>query len=384
MITFRETLTFRRGAGLSIHIHRNHPMTRRAWRAPLALAVLLFQYTSATPADRDVPEDAYLTGYVSALLERQLQWEPGSFRVETQAGIATVILYTQQPGRARAAQNALAGTQGLRGLRVRIQPAGAAGTAPYTLAHPLSDLFPPLLADPKAPQSSIAFVHVNADTSSISAALVSLGGEFGFYQWRAKPHGYQWQMGIFAAVLSQFNLDAPSEDLINTDYLIGLPLTFRRDTYSGRLRIFHQSSHLGDESILHGTAPARVIVDYEALDLLLAKDIASWRAYGGGEYMFRRNTTELDRTSLLAGVDYRSSDDLVWGARLVGGVHVRWLQQRDWAAGTSLKIGLEFGQPHPVRRGSRLMLEAYNGYAPFGQFYVYDVSYYGLGYYVDF
>lgn len=369
---------------LSININRDHQMRRRAWWAPLALAVLLLQHTSATPADQDVPDDAYLTGYLSALLERQLHWEPGSFRVETQAGIASVILYTRQPGRARAAQNALAGTPGLRGLQVRIQPDGAVRAAPYTVAHPVSDLFPPLLADPKAPQSSIAFVHVNADTSSISAALVSLGGEFGFYQWRATPHGCQWQLGIFAAVLSQFNLDAPSEDLINTDYLIGLPLTFRHDTYSGRLRIFHQSSHLGDESILRGTAPARVVIDYEALDLSLAKDIANWRAYAGGEYMFRRNTEELDRTSLLAGVDYRSSDDLVWGARLVGGVHARWLQQRGWAAGTSLKIGLEFGRPHPLRRGSRLMLEAYNGYAPFGQFYVYDVSYYGLGYYIDF
>ena len=83
-------------------------------------------------------------------------------------------------------------------------------------------------------------------------------------------------------------------------------------------------------------------------------------------------------------MDYRSSTDLLWNARLVGGVHTRWLQQRDWAASTCLKIGLEFGQPPPIRRGSRLMLEAYKGYAPFGQFYVYDITYYGLGYYVDF
>ncbi len=375
---------FRRGVGLSTNTNRDHQTLRRAWWVALALLVLLFQYTSATPADQDVPHDAYLTGYLSALLEQQLHWQPGSFRVETHAGIATVTLYTDQPGRADAAQNALAQTQGLRGLQVRIQPAAAAGAAPRSVPYPVGDLFPQLLADPKALQSFLSFVRVNAATTGINAALVGIGGDFGFYRCCARPDGYNWQVGIFAGVLSQFNLDAPSKDLVNTDYLIGFPLTFRRKSYSGRLRVFHQSSHLGDESILRGTLPARVDVDYEAVDLLLANDMADWRVYAGGEYIFRRTTIDLDRSSLLTGVDYRSSTDLVWRARLVGGVHARWLQQRDWKAGTSVKIGLEFGQPEPLRRGSRLMLEAYKGYAPFGQFYVYDISYYGLGYYIDF
>lgn len=331
-----------------------------------------------------MPDDAYLTGYLSALLERQLLWKPDSFRVETHAGIATVILFTDQPGRAHAVENALARVPGLRGLQIQTQSTGAVGAPPYSMQHPVGDLFPTLLADPKALQSSLAFVHVNAATTSLSAALVGIGGDFGLYRWRGKPDGYEWQMGIFAGVLSQFNLDAPSKDLVNTDYLIGFPLTFRHDTFTGRLRVFHQSSHLGDESILRGTLPARVDIDYEAVDLLLAKDIAGWRAYAGGEYIFRRTTIDLDRTSLLTGVDYRSQNDVLWHAHLVGGMHARWLQQRDWTAGTSVKIGLEFGQPEPIRRGSRLMLEAYKGYAPFGQFYVYDINYYGLGYYVDF
>jgi hypothetical protein len=349
-----------------------------------ALVVLLFLCATSAPADQAAAGDAYLTGYLSALLERQLLWKPDSFRVEVHNGFATLTLHTDQPGRAGAAENALARVQGLRGLQVRTQSTTAAGAAPYSLWYPAGDVFAPLQADPKTLQNSIAFVHVNADAARLSAALVGIGGEFGYYRWRGRPDGYEWQMGIFAGVLSQFNLDAPSKDLVNTDYLIGFPLSFRHGTYSGRLRIFHQSSHLGDESILRGTAPARVDIDYEAVDLLLAKDIQHWRAYAGGEYIFRRTTIDLDRSSLLAGADYQNPADVLWHARLVGGVHVRWLQQRDWAAGLSAKIGLAFGQPQPLRRGSRLMLEAYKGYAPFGQFYVYDISYYGLGYYIDF
>ena len=374
----------RSGVVLSNNIQHNHQKKRYARWLPAGLVLLFFLHATAAVADPDTADNAYLTGYLSALLERQLLWNPESFRVETHAGIANIILYTDQPGRVRAAENALAGVRGLRGLQVRVQSASVAGAPSYSVQYPIGDLFPALLADPKTPQNSFSIVRARTATLRLNAALVGIGGDFGFYRWRGKSAAYEWQMGIFAGVLSQFNLDAPSKDLVNTDYLIGFPLTFRRGTYSGRLRVFHQSSHLGDETILRGTAPTRVDVDYEAIDALLAKDIVRWRVYAGGEYIFRRTHIDLDRTALLAGAEYRSSDDVLWHARLVGGVHTRWLQQRGWAAGTSLKIGLEFGQPPPMRRGSRLMLEAYKGYAPFGQFYTVDVSYYGLGYYIDF
>ena len=384
MITPGETRALRSGVVLSKNIQHNHQKKRYARWLPAGLVLLFFLHATAAVADQDTADDAYLTGYLSALLERQLLWNPGSFRVETHAGIANIILYTDQPGRVRAAENALAGVEGLRGLQVRVQSAGVAGALSYSAQYPIGDLFPTLLADPKTLQNSFSIVRARTATLRLNAALVGIGGDFGFYRWRGKSAAYEWQMGIFAGVLSQFNLDAPSKDLVNTDYLIGFPLTFRRGTYSGRLRVFHQSSHLGDETILRGTAPPRVDVDYEAIDLLLAKDIAGWRVYAGGEYIFRRTHIDLDRTALLAGADYRGRHDVLWRARLMGGVYTCWLQQRDWAAGTSLKIGLEFGQPQPMRRGSRLMLEAYKGYAPFGQFYTVDVSYYGLGYYIDF
>ena len=116
---------------------------------------------------------------------------------------------------------------------------------PYSVAHPAGDLFPPLLADVKEPQTSLSIVRVNTGSNHINAALASIGGDFGFYRWRRNAGAPEWQLGIFAGVLSQCNLDTPSKDLVNTDYLVGLPLSFRSGTYSGRLRVFHQSSHLG-------------------------------------------------------------------------------------------------------------------------------------------
>jgi hypothetical protein len=51
-------------------------------------------------------------------------------------------------------------------------------------------------------------------------------------------------------VFAQFDLDSTSDDLLNADYVVGLPLTFRRAGFSARGRFYHQSSHLGDELLL--------------------------------------------------------------------------------------------------------------------------------------
>ena len=72
------------------------------------------------------------------------------------------------------------------------------------------------------------------------------------------------EFGIQAGVFAIFDLDAESLDLINADYLIGIPLVFRKGNFSNMTRIFHQSSHLGDEFLLRGRAEKRVNLSYEA------------------------------------------------------------------------------------------------------------------------
>lgn len=68
-------------------------------------------------------------------------------------------------------------------------------------------------------------------------------------------------------------MDASSDDLLNSDYLVGFPLSFRFGKFTGRFWFFHQSSHLGDELLLSGNAPERINLSIEAVDLELAYDI---------------------------------------------------------------------------------------------------------------
>ncbi len=92
-------------------------------------------------------------------------------------------------------------------------------------------------------------------------------------------------MSLLGGVFSQYNLDTPSDDLINADYLVGPMLTLRRGRVSARLRLYHQSSHLGDEFILNKPGVDRINLSFEPFDGLVALTGRWWRLYvGGGLY----------------------------------------------------------------------------------------------------
>src|SRR5256885_9474700 len=150
-------------------------------------------------------------------------------------------------------------------------PAAAQGPGPPPAPGPA---FQPRLADPKEPQFFAAYLWER------SPRLAPRLGSVGFGQTFGVANGRTWQVAIAAAVFSQFNLARPTADLMNTDYRIGLPVTYRRAGLTTRMQLDHQSSHLGDEYIVHANAQ-RVDLTFEAAELLVSQQIAAWREYGG-------------------------------------------------------------------------------------------------------
>jgi hypothetical protein len=118
------------------------------------------------------------------------------------------------------------------------------------------------------------------------------------------PGKARWQIGVDAAVFAIFDLDAPSSDLVNADYWLGLPLSYRKNSFSTMLRLYHQSSHLGDEFLLRNRVD-RVNVSYEGVDLRLSYDLFKKivRLYAGGGYILRREPDDLERLSAQGGVE---------------------------------------------------------------------------------
>src|ERR1041385_6273993 len=123
--------------------------------------------------------------------------------------------------------------------------APAAGQAPDPAG---GAAFRPLLADPREPQFFAAYLWER------SPRLAPRLGSVGFGQTIGVVNGRTWQLAIAAAVFSQFNLARPTADLMNTDYRVGLPFTYRHAGLMTRVQLYHQSSHLGDEYMVYANA----------------------------------------------------------------------------------------------------------------------------------
>ncbi len=254
---------------------------------------------------------------------------------------------------------------------------------------PTGDVFCPLLADPKSLHSFLSWQRTIGEKGALSTiGSVGIADQFGIARWGGATAGNGVQLSVAGAVFAQFDLGSSSYDLLNADYIIGIPLTFRHDGFSMRLRAYHQSSHLGDEFLLRSDHPERVNLSFESAEAILSAEGAGVRLYGGGEYLFNREPKELERYVAHAGAELRRVSPLinlggsVGGVRPVAGVDVKASQEANWKPSVSVRAGLEFdrtrGANPPSRRWS-ILFESYSGPSPYGQFFTNKIRYAGVG-----
>jgi hypothetical protein len=288
--------------------------------------------------------------------------------------LVAIVLAIAHRGEAQTANAPRCGTG--------VHEAEATGTAFF----PQDQIFCPLIADPKEARSFVTFLRgafPSLDDPSgkgSSIASVGLGDSFGLVRHGGPNAGEGIQLDVVGSIFAQFNLGTPSNDLINADYVIGVPLTFRRSGFSVRARLYHQSSHLGDEYLLSNEDVERENLSFESVEFLVSQEVRAVRAYVGAERIFRREPDILPSKLFHAGLELRTGRPL--DVQLVGGVDVKTTELHDWSPAVSGRVGLEFGRPapggHPVRLVA-LMLELYDGPSPYGQFFRDDISYVGIG-----
>jgi len=260
----------------------------------------------------------------------------------------------------------------------------AAGTG--TVFFPEDQIFCPLIADPKEARSFLSFLRGTFRSlddpggEGASIASVGLGDSFGLVRWGGPESGEGVQLDVVGSIFAQFDLGSLSNDLINADYVIGLPLTFRRNGFSVRARLYHQSSHLGDEYLLRGDDIVRENLSFESVEVLVSQEAGPLRGYVGGERIFRREPDTLPDSLFHAGVELRSGRARTM--QLVGAFDLKTTELHDWSPALSARIGLEIGRPGPEGHPGRLimlLLEMYQGPSPYGQFFQDDISYVGAG-----
>ena len=254
---------------------------------------------------------------------------------------------------------------------------------------PRGDVFCPLIADPKATTSFVSYLRGDAQDFASDVASVGIADLFGLFRVSGRAPGDGVQLSLTGGVFAQFDLGSSSYDLINADYVIGLPLTIRSGGFSARFRAYHQSSHLGDEFLLRTKHPDRENLSFEAAEGLLSQDLGPLRVYGGGEYYIIRDPEDLPKGLGHAGIELRPPGGLRFGtvgtARLIAGGDIKVVKPDSvkWRYGISARAGFEIGRgregPEPSRRWS-LMYEFYDGPSPYGQFFKSDVRLMGVGF----
>lgn len=326
--------------------------------------------SGAPPRAAHAQGDEFVRGYAAAILQRDFNINAEA--VSVTGGVVTVRadLSDAEGERLKTALGQIAGVE-----RVVVEPSEALPSRWSWL--PRREIFRPLIADPRWPRFSAAYQYYIDDRLE-HVASANVGETFALLQYDLGRYGAV-QAGIQGGVFAIFDLASESFDLINADYFAAVPIGYRTGNLSALLRVFHQSSHLGDELLLRGV-PKRINLSYEAVHLLLAYDIGpSLRLYGGGGAIVRRDPHDLGRGLLQAGGEYVGD---AWGwwiqTRPVAAFDLQLQERSDWTPSVAPAIGLQFGTGRGEQRSLRLLLEYFNGKSPNGQFYTDHIQYFAL------
>jgi len=255
-----------------------------------------------------------------------------------------------------------------------------------SVGFPEDQIFCPLIADPKEARSFVSYLYGtfrsldDPSGEDTSIASVGVGDTFGLFRIGGPDPGEGFQLDVMGSIFAQFDMGAPSNDLINADYVLGFPLTFRRRGFSFRAKLYHQSSHLGDEYLLRSDEIVRENLSFESIEFLVSQEISVLRLYVGAERIFRREPEELPDSLFHTGIELRSGR--ARKVQVLAAVDVKTTELHDWSPAVSGRVGLELGRPGPEGHPGRLIMllfELYQGPSPYGQFFQDDISYIGAG-----
>lgn len=364
----------------------------------LGVMLLPASFAYATPHD-----DTYIAGYAAGVLKQNLKIDTPTLTVKNgvvflPVGSVSAVdegkvvqILSEIPGVnavkiADASSPEFATTSAEEAARpINDQNLSENGTAvlPNGLL-PKGHLFKPLVADPRWAHFSVAYRNYQSSNfDGRNIASVSFGETIPFYRTNIGNSLAQIETGIQGGVFSDFNLGAPSADLLNTDFIASLYSSVRAGQFSAFGRLYHQSSHLGDEFLLRmeNTKFQRVNLSYEGADLKLSYELPyGVRIYGGAGGIFDKTPSNLKTWSAQSGIEFRSPWRIDFASmRPIVAVDIKNFQENNWSTDVSARAGVEFEQLQVLSRKLQLMAEYYNGYTPSGQFYKNKVEYLGLG-----
>ena len=235
--------------------------------------------------------------------------------------------------------------------------------------------FPCMIAHPREATFSLAW-RKRDKAFNDKIVAVSLGDTFPLYRWEGlgpQATGFL-QLAIEGGLWAVFDYPSGDPDLVNSDYMVGVPVSFANGKWHFRGRIYHISSHLGDEFMDGHRGFVRLNPSFEAVDVYGMCDVNDhMRIYSGLGYVLRSDDTFHLRhfygdlgLELRALKSYFQGRNLVMQPFLATNVHIS--QTHRWRFEANTDLGIEWSQIPGTGRQLRSYLEYYTGYSQEGQF----------------
>lgn len=251
-------------------------------------------------------------------------------------------------------------------------------------------LFAPLVANPRQVINSAAW-RAGDRVVGRKAIAVALGDDFPIFRWRnALPWCGDMQIGIEAGVWAVFNFDDIPQrrheaycELVNTDYYLGFPLTYAVDRWAYRLRLYHISSHIGDECLINHPHfyHKRANPSFEAVDLFASYQFSkNFRGYFGPGVILHSDRSFCMKTFYIEyGAELRILGKKINYHRLYGtpflAIDIQNWQVRNWDCDVTVKAGYELSKLAGVGRKIRFFASYHHGFSEEGQFFLERTQY---------
>ena len=241
-----------------------------------------------------------------------------------------------------------------------------------------TQLFLPLVANPRQVTNSIGYRQGDKVIGD-HVIPISLGDDFPLYRWLDVFWGGDLQISIESGIWSIFDMD-PHPDLnggpalVNTDFYVAIPITAAVNAWSFRFRVYHISSHLGDEFMVNRPDVVRKNPSFEAIDFFVSyQALSSLRLYLGSGGLFDTDPSFPQKPFYLEyGGEYRFGGVKFRHQRLFGAfflaAHFRTYEYLNYDFDGTFLGGYEFSQLKGVGRKLRMFIEYHKGFSLEGQF----------------
>ena len=204
---------------------------------------------------------------------------------------------------------------------------------------------------------------------------VTFGDQFPIYRWNNVElwgaHG-DMQLEIEGAVFAICHQSRYSSPTVNAYYYIGLPVSYATGPWAHCLRLYHISSHLGDEYMESHKKVRRKNKSFEAIDLFTSYYFTHQiRLYGGvGVIPHSDSDMRIKPLYIQYGLEVRAGRrefKELYGTPYLA-MHFENWQDCQYKIDATFAIGYEWGKISGLGRKLRVALEYHSGHSCEGQF----------------